>query len=90
LQGKSYLAKTKIIDGNYLQEKVNLEFWSAAISFMAGAGVEWNVKENWKISAEISGRQSLHPMVQIAGYSSVPISLFNYSVNASVGLYRYF
>ena len=90
LQGKSYFAKTKIIDGNYLQEKVNLEFWSAAISFMAGAGVEWNVKENWKISAEISGRQSLHPMVQIAGYSSVPISLFNYSVNASVGLYRYF
>jgi opacity protein-like surface antigen len=42
---------------------------------MAGAGVEWNVKENWKISAEISGRQSLHPMVQIAGYSGVPISL---------------
>ena len=90
LQGKSYFAKTKIIDGNYLQEKVNLEFWSAAISLMAGAGVEWDVKENWKISAEVSGRQSLHPMVQIAGYSGVPVSLYNYSVNASVGLYRYF
>jgi hypothetical protein len=90
LQGKSYFAKTQIIDGNYLQEKVNLEFWSAAISLMAGVGVEWDVKEKWKISAEVSGRQSLHPMVQIAGYSGVPVSLYNYSVNASVGLYRYF
>jgi len=90
LQGKSYFAKTKIIDGNYLQEKVNLEFWSAAMSLMAGVGIEWDVKENWKISAEVSGRQSLHPMVQISGYSGVPVSLYNYSVNASVGLYRYF
>jgi hypothetical protein len=90
LQGKSYFTKTKIINGNYLKEKVNLEFWSAAFSLMAGAGVEWDVKENWKISAEVSGSQSLHPMVQITGYYGVPISLFNYSVNASVGLYRYF
>ncbi len=87
--GKSYFTKTQITADGYVQDKINLEFFSAGFSLLAGAGIEYDLKNNWKIMGEISYRQSLTPLIQHSSYT-VPLSHYLYSVNAGIGVCRYF
>lgn len=90
MKDKSYFTKSQITADGYIQDKINLEFWSAGFSLLGGVGVEYDLKNNWKISGEFSYRQSLTPVIQHATYTGMPLTFYSNSVNANVGIYKYF
>ena len=89
VEGRSYFTKSKITANGYEHDKINLSFFSVGLSLLGGAGIEYDIKNNWKISGEISYRQSLTPVIQHPTYV-VPLAHYLYSVNVAAGIYKYF
>ncbi|MFM7023213.1 MAG: hypothetical protein ACKOXB_09560 [Flavobacteriales bacterium] len=90
IQGKSYFTSSKVTKDGYLQEKINLEFFSMGFALLGGVGFEYDLKNNFKMAGEFSCRQNLTPVIQHATYKGIPVMHYLHSVNATVGVHKYF